>query len=143
MQNKLQSTLLFTIDQTTRMTKLHAQREFDFLDIGITIEQWVVLKMVDENPGIGQNALAQETGRDPASISRTLNSLEISGLLKRTLSPQSLKKRCVYLTPEGKYFVFQNMPLINNLRKESIQGFTTDEIDQLASMLIKIQINLR
>ena len=41
---KIEDVILFQIDQTSKISKKHSQKEFDKLKLGITVEQWVILK---------------------------------------------------------------------------------------------------
>jgi MarR family transcriptional regulator, transcriptional regulator for hemolysin len=142
MYTKLESAIPFLLDQTTKISKLHAQREFDLLQIDITIEQWLLLKVISEKETQSQQALALETKRDPAAITRTIDILVKKGLLIREAITNNRRQYHIKLTKEGRYFIVQNMPLINELRNITIKGFSKKEIDLLISMLMRIQKNL-
>ncbi len=143
MSNKLETILLFVIDQTNKIARQYSQREFDLLGIDINVEQWVLLKEIEEKETLSQNELAKNTSRDPASITRTLDILQKKGLIIREPVLDNRRQYNVKLTKEGSYFVLQNMPLINELRNRSIKGFSKSEVDQLIIMLQKVQTNLK
>ncbi len=143
MKNKLETVLLFVIDQTNKIARQYSQREFDFLGIDINVEQWVLLKEIEEKETLSQNELAKNTSRDPASITRTLDILQKKGLIIREPVLDNRRQYNIKLTKEGSYFVLQNMPLINELRNRSIKGFSKSEVEQLIIMLQKVQTNLK
>lgn len=143
MKNKLETVLLFVIDQTNKIARQYSQREFDLLGIDINVEQWVLLKEIEEKETLSQNELAKNTSRDPASITRTLDVLQKKSLIIREPVPDNRRQYNVRLTKEGSYFVLQNMPLINELRNKSIKGFSKAELEQLIVMLQKVQANLK
>jgi MarR family transcriptional regulator, transcriptional regulator for hemolysin len=143
MKNKLETVLLFVIDQTNKVARQYSQREFDLLGIDINVEQWVLLKEIEEKETLSQNELAKNTSRDPASITRTLDILQKKSLIIREPVRDNRRQYNVRLTKEGCYFVSQNMPLINELRNKSVKGFSKGEIEQLIMMLQKVQANLK
>jgi MarR family transcriptional regulator, transcriptional regulator for hemolysin len=143
MQNKLETVLLFVIDQTNKIARQYSQREFDSLRIDINVDQWVLLKEIEEKETLSQNELAKNTSRDPASITRTLDILQKKKLIIRESVPDNRRQYNVRLTKEGSYFVLQNMPLINEIRNRSIKGFSKSEVEQLIIMLQKVQVNLK
>ncbi|MGB0177430.1 MAG: MarR family winged helix-turn-helix transcriptional regulator, partial [Owenweeksia sp.] len=85
---------------------------------------------------------AERSLRDPASITRTLDILERKALIRREALPQNRRQYNIILTPQGKEFVDDNMKLIKSLRKQSIKGFTAEELDTLRSFLVRMQQNM-
>jgi MarR family transcriptional regulator, transcriptional regulator for hemolysin len=142
MNKELANTVLFVIDQTTKATKQYAQKEFDLLGIGITVEQWVLLKVIEENNGLSQNELAKATHRDPASITRTLDILVKKNWVLREPIPENRRQYHIRLTQAGADFVVQHMPMVTGLRNTSIKGFSKTEIETLLTLLRKIQKNV-
>jgi MarR family transcriptional regulator, transcriptional regulator for hemolysin len=142
MKKELETTVLYVIDQTTKIAKQYSQKEFDLLGIGITVEQWILLKVVEEKSGLSQNELAKETNRDPASITRTLDLLQKKGLIIREAIADNRRQYNIMLSQDGINFVKQNMPLINDMRNISIKDFSKEEVDSLISMLYRIQKNM-
>jgi MarR family transcriptional regulator, transcriptional regulator for hemolysin len=140
-KENLNSVILFLIDQTSKVAKQYSQKEFDLLSIGITVEQWVLLKIVQENEPLSQAELAVKSHRDPASITRTLDILEKKRLLKREQVHENRRQYNIQLTKEGNYFILQNMPMIENMRAKGLNGFTKKEIEQLKSLLLRVQKN--
>lgn len=142
MNANIESVVLFAIDQTSKVAKQYAQREFDLLGLGITVEQWVLLKVIHEKKDLSQNELAHATHRDPASITRTLDLLQKKGLVVREAILENRRQYNIKLTETGNNFIEKNMPLINKLRNISIKGFTKKETDTLLLLLEKMQKNM-
>ena len=86
-----------------------SQKEFDKLNLGITVEQWVILKFLSEKTDLNQKELAVKSNRDPASITRTLDLLEKKDLLKRLAIPNNRRSYKIGLTIKGKNFIKKNM----------------------------------
>jgi DNA-binding MarR family transcriptional regulator len=140
---KLEEVLLFQIDQTNKIAKQYSQKEFDRLGFGITVDQWVLLKIIDESEELSQKELAAKSFRDPASITRSLDILQKNDLIARMNVSGNRRSYNIRLSVHGMKFVAKNMGLINAQRAKSIEGFTHDEASKLLSMLLKIQKNLK
>lgn len=137
----LNTVILFLIEQTAKIAKQSSQREFDQLEIGITVDQWVLLKIIEQHNELSQTELAIKSHRDPASITRSLDILQQKKLIIRTQVADNRRQYTVTLTKEGRYFILQHMPLISGMRAKSLKGFTKAETEQLKSLLLRIQNN--
>lgn len=139
---KLDEVILFQIDRTTKVAKQYTQREFDRLELGITVDQWVLLKVIDESGELSQRELAIKSNRDPASITRTLDLLEEKRLILRTPAPDSRRTYHISLSSGGVQLINRNMKMVNAHRAKSIEGFSNEETSVLLDMLIRIQKNM-
>lgn len=138
----IEEVILFQIDRTSKIAKIYSQREFDKKNLGITVDQWVLLKIVDEAQPISQKRLADRSKRDPASITRTLDILEKKGILVRETIPNNRRQYHIKLTEYGTNFVNKNMKMIERHRKFSLAGLSQGDLIKLKSMLLKIQKNM-
>ncbi len=140
---EIENVILFQVDQTSKASKIYSQRELDKLGIDITIEQWVLLKIIEEKAPLSQKELAEKSLRDPASITRTLHLLEKKQLITREAIPNNRRQHNLFLTQQGVNFVNENMTLVRQLRKKSIEGFTQNELKTLSKLLLRIQQNMQ
>ncbi|MEL6559207.1 MAG: MarR family transcriptional regulator [Bacteroidota bacterium] len=138
----IEDVILFQIERTSKVSKIYSQREFDKINFGITIDQWILLKIIEENEQLSQKQLAKLSSRDPASITRTLDILEKKDFIKREPIPGNRRQYNVILTKQGKQFVEDHLETVISHRKKSIEGFSTEELQQLRQMLLKIQKNM-
>ncbi|MFD2586005.1 MarR family winged helix-turn-helix transcriptional regulator [Croceitalea marina] len=139
---RIEDVILFQIDWTSKVSKQYSQSEFDRLCLGITVEQWIILKIVSESTAVSQRELANKSHRDPASITRTLDILEKKGLLIREAIPDNRRAYNIGLTKKGEKFIKNNMELINIHRANSIKGLSKEEIGTLSEILGKIRKNM-
>ncbi len=142
MKSELTEVILFAIDQASRTGKQYSQREFDRAGLGVTVDQWVLLKIIEENRTLSQSELAEKSLRDPASITRTLDILQKKSLVTREPIPENRRQYDVQLTEEGNDFVLENMKMVEAHRAQSIEGFSEEELITLKSFLLRIQQNL-
>jgi len=139
---KIENIILFQIDKTSKISKLYSQREFDKLGMGITVEQWILLKIIEENDGLTQKELADKSLRDPASITRTLDLLNKKGFVDRKPVEDNRRQYSISLTKQGGSFIDKYLPVINSHRAKSIDGISQDELNTLNRLLGKIQQNM-
>lgn len=138
---RIEDVILFQIDLTGKVSKQHSQKVFNELKLGITVEQWIILKIVSENSDISQKELAEKSFRDTASITRTLDLLEKKNLLRRESIPNNRRMYNIQLTKVGQKFIEQNMEMVQTQRKKSVEGISEKDLEKLAEILTKIRKN--
>lgn len=141
-EEQLNNVVNFLLEQTVRQMRGYAQRQLDTLQTGITVDQWVILKIIEERKQISQVELAQVSQKDTASITRILDLLQKKGLIQRIDDEYDRRKYMISLTGEGTEFVMRNLPFINRIRGQIVQGLSQEEIQALKSILDKIRQNL-
>ena len=139
----IENLVLFQIDKTSKLSKLYSQRAFDKLEVGITVEQWIILKIIAESSSLSQKELADKSLRNPSSITRTLDLLQKKSFIQREQIPDNRRQYNILLTKSGATFVKKYMPIVNQHRDLSIKGFNKKEVQTLKEMLIRIQNNMK
>lgn len=132
----------FLLEQTVRQMRGYAQRQLDTLQAGITVDQWVLLKIMDEHKKISQVELAHVANKDTASITRTLDLLQKKNLIQRIDDEHDRRKYLVSLTAEGIAFVSRYLPFVNRIRGQIVEGLSPEEIKTLKAILEKIRQNV-
>ncbi len=140
-KSDLHSVLLFQIDRTSRAAKQYSQKEMDERGMGITVDQWVLLKIIEERGPSTQKELAIASLRDPASITRTLDLLEKRDLVIRMKVPENRRSYSISLTSTGKRFIKKHMAMVEQHRVNSTKGLTRSEIEIMMELLKKMQKN--
>lgn len=139
---QLNNVVNFLLEQTVRQMRGYAQRQLDMLQTGITVDQWVLLKIVEERKQISQVELAQVSNKDTASITRILDLLQKKNLIQRIDDEHDRRKYLISLTGEGESFVARNLPFVNRIRSQIVQGLSQDDIRTLKDILDKIRHNV-
>lgn len=140
--DKLQDVIYFVLEQTVRQGKAHSAQAFQRAGIEITIEQWVLLMLISQNPNTSQQELGEKGIKDAASVTRMLDALQKKGYVLRQPAPDDRRKFLLVLTPSGKALIDQHIDLVVSLRKQGVKGFTKQELELLKDMLLRIQANL-
>lgn len=138
----LNNVVNFLLEQTVRQIRGYGQRQLDMLQMGITVDQWVLLKIIEERKQISQVELAQVSQKDTASITRILDLLQKKELIQRIDDKYDRRKYMISLTEEGSKFVERVLPFVNRLRSQIVQGVSEEEIQTLKRILEKIKQNL-
>lgn len=141
-EEPIERVILFQLDKTSKIAKQYSQKEFDRLGLGITVDQWVLLKIIEESAPLSQKELAKLSTRDPASITRTLDLLEKKQLIQRENIKGNRRQYNIILTNQGNDFVKTNLALVSEHRRKSVEGLSEEDLKQLQSMLLKIQQNM-
>ncbi len=98
---KLNDTFLYTIDKCFRSYHQFAQKNVRKAGYKITIDQWLILKNVAENPDITQNELGKLVFKDKASITRIIQLLVNAGYLTRESHADDKRRLNLTLTSSG------------------------------------------
>lgn len=138
----VENVILFQIDKTSKVSKQYSQKEFDRLGMDITVEQWILLKIIEESDGLTQKELANKSLRDPASITRTLDLLSKKGFVERNPVEDNRRQYSISLKKKGVAFIQEYLPVIQSHRAKSIEGISQEDLDTLQQVLTKIQENM-
>ncbi len=85
--------------------------------------------------------MAQVSQKDTASITRMLDLLQKKGLIQRVDDLYDRRKYMISLTHEGLEFVLRHLPFVNMIRRQIINGLSTEDIQALKRILDTIQKN--
>ncbi len=139
---RIEEVILFQIEQANKASKQYSQREFDRLGISITVEQWILLKIISESTDLSQKELATKSSRDPASITRTLDLLQKKGFVSREKVPNNRRSYFICLTDKGAQFIKEHLKFVTAQREKSVEGLSKKEIEVLSDLLTRVRKNM-
>jgi DNA-binding MarR family transcriptional regulator len=119
------------------------QKNFKDAAIEITIEQWSVLYHLWKEDGKSQQQLCDATFRDKPSITRLVDNLEKSKLVKRVASKNDRRSNLIFLTREAKNLEQKTMDVANRTLNEALQGVTNGQIEIAKEVLQTVYENLK
>ncbi|HSN10176.1 MAG TPA: MarR family transcriptional regulator [Hanamia sp.] len=119
------------------------QRSFKESGIEITIEQWSVLYHLWKEDGQSQQQLCEATFRDKPSITRLVDNLEKSKLVKRVASKNDRRSNLIFLTKEAKNLEQKTMDVANRTLNEALEGVTNGQIEIAKEVLQMVYDNLK
>jgi DNA-binding MarR family transcriptional regulator len=133
----------FITGKTSTAVARRLQKNFKDTGIGITIEQWSVLYHLWKEDGQSQQQLCEATFRDKPSITRLVDNLEKSELVKRVASKNDRRSNLIFLTKEAKSLEQKTMDVANRTLNEALEGVTNDSIEIAKEVLQKVYDNLK
>lgn len=138
---KLNDTLLYTLDKCFRTYNQFSQRNVRKAGYNITIDQWLILKSVAENPDITQNDISKIVFKDSASITRIIQLLVSSGYLKREVHLADRRRVSLTLTESGKKITIEVNEIAKQNRAAALKDIDQQKIEEMKALLRKIIIN--
>lgn len=132
----------FILERTAKRLKQFFQQQLTAADTGITIDQWVVLQVLDRQEGLSQLEIARETYKDAPTITRIIDLLCRKGLTQRVTDPADRRRFKIQLTGEGREKIDATLPIIRDARRQAWQGIEDTEIDRLVDVLNDLFNNL-
>ncbi|WP_081798750.1 MarR family winged helix-turn-helix transcriptional regulator [Selenomonas sp. AE3005] len=103
MTMQIDDTLGYLICRTAR--KVHRHIEKIFSPYGLTLEQWVAMKILAETPDISQKELSAQMKRDANTVKAIVDRLIKKDYVRRELNPSDRRAFLLQLTKAGQLLV--------------------------------------
>ena len=132
----------FVLERTAKRMKQYFQQQLAAADTGVTIDQWVVLQVLDENDGASQLDIARATYKDAPTITRIIDLLCKKDLTERQPDPADRRRFRIFLTEAGKEKIKEVLPIILTARDVAWNGLSDEHIDQMVKVLNSVFENL-
>jgi DNA-binding MarR family transcriptional regulator len=108
---------------------------------GVHIAHWRVLAFLSQHPDCTQKELKDAHRVDPASITRTVKSLERDGLVVRRADPKDNRLTRVILTPAGEKLVAEVSVRRKAYLRWALRGIEPADIEVFEGVLKKLESN--
>lgn len=136
--DKLTDNFFLTIEKTIKAYRVFIQKKVRENGYKITIDQWLMIKLILENPKISQKEIGEKVFKDNASITRIIQLLIKSGFLKKMVNRDDKRKLDLIVTAEG-ISVFEKVQLIlNENKKKTVENLSNVELENTNRTLNKI-----
>ena len=140
---KLNDILFYNMDKAIRTYRNYAQKRLRDHGYKITIDQWLIIKAILENPGIMQQELAEIVFKDNASVTRIIEILVKSGYLQREINPKDRRKTILKVTAEGKLIIEKVQVLVLENRQIALGGIENSTLQTTNEVLNAIAKNCK
>jgi len=135
--------LFYTIEKSIKSYRQFAQRQIAAAGFNITIDQWLVLKTIEEDSTATQQQMAAKVFKDMASMTRIVELLVRKNYLLRKFNTSDRRRFDLELTATGKNLLQQIQPLIVSNRSTALNGISDENLQILQSELEKITSNVQ
>ena len=131
----LNQVIFYTLEKAIKQYRQFAQSNIDRAGLAITIDQWLVLNVIQESPELGQSEIAERVFKDQASVARIIDLLEKKNFLIQATSQQDRRRVDRAITPQGQALLLAVTPIVMHNRSTALQGLSPVAIDQLRQTL--------
>jgi DNA-binding MarR family transcriptional regulator len=133
-------TIGFLLNDAARLMRKDFERRTR--PLGLTRAQWHTLFHLARNEGCNQATLADLLDVEPITIARTIDRLELSGLVERRADPSDRRARLLFLGKRAHPLLEQLRALGAETREIALAGIDEDERTLLMTLLTKMRANL-
>ena len=135
---RLETINFYLLDKAIRTYRIYSQKKLRENGFKITVDQWLIIKVLMENPGISQQNIAEKAFKDNASVTRIIDLLVKSKYLDRKVNPKDRRTSILKVTAAGEEIINKVQDLVLKNRKMAQTGITIEELENLNATLKKI-----
>lgn len=121
---------------------LESIANIEFREMELAKGQHLYLVRIAECPGIIQEELSELLSVDRSTVARSVQKLEKNGLIRREVTDENKKNKCLYVTEKG----LQLYEVICRENQHSevrcLDGLTEEEVQSLKLLLSKVRQNI-
>ncbi|MFH7010890.1 MarR family winged helix-turn-helix transcriptional regulator [Flavobacterium sp. FlaQc-52] len=136
-------TVLYSLEQAIKEYRKISQKNISKIVTDITVDQCLVLIILNKNSDYSQKEIANLIFKDNASITRIIELMVKKDYLKREINEFDRRKFNLKITEKGQNTIELLSPVITHNRETALNGLTTNEIEFLDKILNKIISNCK
>lgn len=134
-KSKLEDIIFYDIDKAIKSYRQFAQKNIKASNINVTIDQWLILKSIKDNPGLTQKEIAEMVFKDYASVTRIIETLVNRSYLKRSFHETDRRRYKLELTPDANKTLKKLLPIIHSNRLQGLEGVSKHALQQMQKTL--------
>ncbi len=138
---KVNEVIFFTLEKSIKAYRRFAQQEINKQGYDLTIDQWLVLRALQENKQLSQKQIAEVLFKDFASITRIIEILVQKEYVVRHLSTGDRRTFALEITDAGDKIIEAIYPIVINNRKQALKNISPDDVQHLKTQLEKLITN--
>src|SRR5687767_13993785 len=143
MGNRLHGVFFYSLESAIKSYRRFAQARIEQSGLDITIDQWLVLKTIQESPTASQQEVAAVVFKDFASVTRIIQLLESKQYVRRHTHKTDGRRSSLRLTRAGAALIRDLEPIIRANRRQALHGLSAAEIGRVREILAIITRNCR
>ncbi len=116
----------------------------DHLDnYDLTLAQYDVLALLNQEQGITQQALAQKLLVTKGNVCGLIDRMSAHGLVERRSDPEDRRPNLLHLTAEGERLAKEAVPAYSEFVREHMSGLTSQQLAVLREILLTLDNSIR
>ncbi len=137
MSYSFEDSLGFQVNKTANIMRNHFNT---FLKpYGLTAEQYVILKAINENAQVSPSQLADILGKDKTTITRMIETLVKNEFIQRQKHQFDRRSHTLNYTPKATIVMSQILPITDDIIGKIRKIFNPQELDSFLSVLSKLR----
>ncbi len=134
-----------TLDETTGYTicrvarKIHYRVDERFKPYGLTVEQWVALKTIDEHAPLIQKELALLIEKNPNTVKSLVEHLEKKGFIARTVDEADRRNLILTITDKGRALIPPLSEMDRDINENFFSHFSPEEMKSFQRFLKMVE----
>jgi len=133
--------VIYSIEKAIKTYRKFAQNSIRKIESNITIDQALLLILLQNRPELTQVEMAEVLFKDHASITRMIELMVKNDYLTRNESQEDRRRKELTISKKGGEIIKKLLPVIDTNRNTALKGLSQTEIEQLDSLLKKITNN--
>ena len=121
-----------------RLHRILKQRYAAEADIKLTVEEFILLNMIEARTDQILQNIAIATGKNKSVVMRMIDSLEQKGLAKRTVNPDDRRENLLSITNKGCEVLTQYQQIEKRLSNELLDGIPPQKVAQFLEVIEEI-----
>ncbi|WP_456385575.1 MarR family winged helix-turn-helix transcriptional regulator [Profundibacter sp.] len=118
--------------------KLNGEMNTHLSPLGLSLPEFSILMMLLEHEGQTQTELGKKTAIPAHGTTRSIDALEVLGLVERRNDPASRRSHRIYLTSKGQQIGPQLFAIVGKVNGWLLNGLSAPEKQAFAATLAKI-----
>lgn len=131
----------YLLGRSLRVFKCQVAEEVKNVDFELSLEQYVILYMINSSCDLIQQDLANHLQKDKSLIVRQIDGLIEKQYLVRLTNKEDKRKKNLILTPKGLEKMDQMTGLVMVVSRKLLSGVSDSDYSTFRSVLNKIQEN--
>ncbi len=139
--DKLNTVIFYTIEKAIKSYRQFGQQQLRKAGLNITIDQWLIMKSLIDNPGISQQEIAGLVFKDNASVTRIIDLLVKAKYIKRTVNKDDKRRSHLSITTDGQKTADEVAKVVLQYRAKALNGINEKNIEHMHKTLNSIISN--
>jgi DNA-binding MarR family transcriptional regulator len=132
------NTVIYSIEKAIKSYRKYALKNIQKVEPDITVDQALLLYLIEDNPAYSQVEMAEILFKDYASVTRMIEAMVKKGYLIRITNADDRRRHHLSLSKKGIAALEKLAPVIEMNRKNALEGLPEKEQRTLNKLLEKI-----
>ena len=141
--DQLEKIIFYQMDKAVKTYRQFSQHELKEKGYEITVDQWIVLKCLMQNPDITQSGIGEKVFKDNASVTRMVDILVKSEYLDRETDINNRRRVKLTITEKGATTLEKMEPLVIKNREIALTGISQKDMEAAKRVMTQIAENCK